>query len=236
MEASSRTKSPTMLRALVLASNLLVALVAILAIFEGVALCLDSSRIQKVQVLKVRGLSSNIKSFDSKETTESNGRDIRRHKFELQPKTSSSRGEGENISEESTDPLPAKSTTRSWRNFPYVLVAVGVLTLLTTLVGLQAVHREPVFLLLALAALVSVLVVLQTFALGVLLPLEGMQQQTNQNTALKQPTIFASLQRYLVPVLAINCALSFIVLNLCFVQFVLHRHNTQSPFKILQPI
>ena len=238
MEASSRAKSPTVLRALVLTSNLLVALVAILAIFEGVALCLDSSRIQKVQVLKVRGLSSNIKSFDSKETTEtnSNRRDIRRHKLELQSKASSSRGEGENISEKIVDPLPAKSTTRSWRNFPYVLVAVGVLTLLTTLVGLQAVHREPVFLLLALAALVSVLVVLQTFALGVLLPLEGMQQQTNQNTALKQPTIFASLQIYVVPVLAINCALSFIVLNLCFVQFVLHRHNTQSPFKILQPI
>ena len=54
MEASSRKKSPTMLRALVLTSNLLVALVAILAIFEGLALSLDSSQIQKVQAPKVR--------------------------------------------------------------------------------------------------------------------------------------------------------------------------------------
>ena len=218
------------MRALVLTSNLLVALVAILAIFEGLALSLDSSRIQKVQALKVRELSPNIKSFDSKETTDTIRQDTGRHKLELQSKASSLRGDRGNILEEH-----AKPTTRSWRNFPYVLVAVGVLTLLTTLVGLQAVYREPVFLLLALSVLIGVLVILQSFALGILLPLEDMPQ-TNESTTLKQLTIFTSLQRYVVPVLAVNCGLSFIVLVLCFVQFVFHRHNTQSPFKILHPI
>ena len=88
MEAASRTKSPRKLRPLVLTSNLLVAVIPILAIFAGVALIQDSSPSQKVQVLKVRELS-NIKSFDSKETTadtNSSRTDIRRYKLQLQSK------------------------------------------------------------------------------------------------------------------------------------------------------
>ena len=229
---------------MVVTSNLLVAVVAILAIFAGVAIILDSSCIQKInemQDLKVRDLS-NIKSFGSTEPTDSNSNrtDIRRHKLELQSKVPLSTGETGKILEESADSLLGKPTTRGWRNFPYVLIAVGSLTLLTTLVGLLAVHREPVFLLLTLALLVSVLLVLQAFALGVLVvPLED-RSQANQYTPLKQltqtMTTFVSFQRCVIPVLVVNCALSLIVLILCFVQFLMHHHNNQSPFKILQPI
>ena len=239
MEAASRTKSPRKLRPLVMTSNLLVAVVALLAIFAGVALIQDSSRSQKVQVLKVRG-PSNIKRFDSKETiddTNSNRTDIRRYKIEIQSKASSSVGDEGNIWEESALPGKPTTTAHGWKNFPYVLVAVGGLTLLTTLVGLLAIHTEPVFLLLTLAVLVSVLLILQAFALGVLVPLED-TSQANQYTAMKQltETTFVSFESCVIPVLMVNCALSLIVLILCFVQFFLHRYNTQSPFKILHPI
>ena len=230
-----------MLRLMVVTSNLLVAVVAILAIFAGVAIILDSSWIQKInemQDLKVRDLS-NIKSFGSTEPTDSNSNrtDIRRHKLELQSKDPLSMIEERgNILEESAGALHGKPTTRGWRNFPYVLIAIGSLTLLTTLVGLLAIHREPLSLLITLAVLVSLLLILQSFALAVLLPLS----QTNQYTAMKQRTetmtTFLSLLECVIPVLVFNCALSLIVLILSFVQFYIHRHNNQSPFKILQPI
>ena len=244
MEASSRTKSPRMLRPMVVTSNLLVAVVAILAIFAGVAIILDSSWIQKInemQDLKVKDLSK-IRSFGSTEPTDSKGKrtDIRRHKLELWSKVPLSTGETGKVLEESSDALAGKPTSRGWRNFPYVLIAVASLTLLTTSVGLLAIQREPLSLTLTLTLLVAILLILQSFALAVLLlPLEDMSQP-NQHTAVKQRpetmTIFLSLLECVIPVLVFNCALSLIVLILCFVQFFMHRHNTQSPFKILHPI
>ena len=234
MEASSRTKSPRRLRSLVVASNLLVAVIAILAIFAGVAIILDSAHFEKpskAQILKVRELL-HTESLGSKQTTGINKTDYRgRYKLELLSKAPSSRIEKGDILEESAAALSGKPTTRSWRNFPYVLVAVAGLTLLATMVGLLAIHREPIFLLFTLTLLVSVLVILQAFALHELMSLEDSPQ-----TNLFAPLSFMSFHRYIIPVLLMNSALSLIVFILLSVQFFMYHNNNQSPFKILQSI
>merc|ERR1712107_544711 len=92
--------------------------------------------------------------------------DRRSHKFELQLQVSRTLGERKTEAQESVRPAH-KPTTRRWKNFPFVLVAVANLTLLTSIVGLFAVHQEPL-----------VLLLLQSFALGVLVPMEDLTQSS----------------------------------------------------------
>ena len=237
MESS---KSVRMLRSMLVTSNLLSALVALLSILAGLAIILDSSQFEKInqmQALKVRKLAETGRQ-DFEDRTGTKGTDRRSHKFELQLQVSRTLGERKMEAQESVRPAH-KPTTRRWKNFPFVLVAVAGLTLLTSIVGLFAVHQEPLVLLLSLMSSLLVLLLLQSFALGVLVPLEDLTQ-SSLNEVLRKPIanvpLFYSFHKFVIPTLIFNCTLSSLLMILCFVQLSMHRRSTQSPFEYLQPI
>ena len=190
-----------------------------------------------MQALKVRKLAETGR-LDFEDRTGTKGTDRRSHKFELQLQVSRTLGERKIEAQESVRPAH-KPSTRRWKNFPYVLVAVAGLTLLTSIVGLFAVHHEPLVLLLSLMISLLVLLLLQSFALGVLVPLENLTQ-SSLNEVLRKPIanvpLFYSFHKFVIPTLIFNCTLSSLLMILCFVQLSMLRRSTQFPFQYLQPI